>query len=73
MWVFALFIVMLFIAALMGVIDLFKFKTKTLRRFILGSGFILTLNYYFNWNFTPLFIIIFTLIMIGFISWSEWE
>ena len=73
MWVFALFIVMLFIAAIMGVIDIFKFKTKTLRRFILGGGSILFLNYYFNWDFSTLSILIFTLVIVGFISWSEWE
>ena len=73
MWVFALFIVMLFIAAIIGFIDLFKFNRKTLSRFIFGGGSLLLLNYVLEWNFSTLSLLIFTLIIVGFISWGEWE
>jgi len=73
MWVFALFIVILFIAAIIGFIDLFKLNRKTLSRFISGGGSLLLLNYVLEWNFSTLSLLIFTLIIVGFISWNEWE
>jgi len=73
MWVFALFIVILLIAAIIGFVDLFKLNRKTLSRFIFGGGSLLLLNYIFEWNFSTLLLLIFTLVIVGFISWNEWE